>query len=93
MFNFPYAPVEEIKENRINLENLFPESRLLNYLDICGLEKGLPIIYLSKDSKKQEEYERRFGDFSAPTYSLFNYNQALKSAIKKLELFKTIKVV
>ena len=93
MFNFPYAPAEEIKENRIHLKNLFPESRLLDYLDICGLKNGLPIIYLSNDSEKREEYERRFGDFSAPTYSLFNYNQALKIAIKKLEFFKTMRLV
>ena len=94
MFGFNYASDKEIKENRIKLRNLFPESRLLDYLDVCALgEKKSYIIYLSNDSEKQEEYERRFGDFTAPMFSLYKYNMALKSAIKNLKLFQTMRTI
>ncbi len=90
-----YASHDEIAQNRMLLMDLHPDpenSRLLNYLMVCELGKEkFGIIYLTDDPEKRKEYEERFGNFTAPMFSLFKYNNALKRAIKNLELFRTVR--
>ena len=59
---------------------------------MCELGDGKGVMtYLTKDTDKRDEFEKRFGDFKFSLRAIFNYNQALKRAVGNLELFETMK--